>query len=393
MTNEAARLLDFARGAVHPLGGFGWLGEGGELLPERGVATWITARMTHCFALARILGDDDAGELVDHGIAALHGELRDPEHGGWHAAMAADGRPMGPKEAYAHAFVVLAAASATGSGHPDAPALLADALDVIERRFWNEDEGLVADVATTDWCDLDAYRGVNANMHTVEAFLAAVDVTGEQLWAHRALRILERVVHGFAREHDWRLPEHFDAAWRAQLDYNVDEPAHPFRPYGVTIGHLFEWARLCLHARTTLGEAAPAWLLEEARELYASAVHRGWGVDGADGFVYTTDFEDRPVVRERMHWVLAEAIAAAWVLCRDTGERHYLEDFRSWWRYAEAMFVDRELGSWRHELDAANRPSATVWKGKPDVYHAYQCVLLPLLPPAGSLVGAALKTL
>ncbi|WP_344931743.1 AGE family epimerase/isomerase [Saccharopolyspora gregorii] len=44
--------------------------------------------------------------------------------------------------------------------------------------------------------------------------------------------------------------------------------------------------------------------------------------------------------------------------------------------------MDRELGSWRHELDEHNRPAATVWEGKPDLYHAYQATLLPRLRPA-----------
>jgi hypothetical protein len=63
---------------------------------------------------------------------------------------------------------------------------------------------------------------------------------------------------------------------------NIDEPGHPFRPYGVTIGHLFEWARLALHARTLLGAEAPSWLLEDAQSLLAAAASRGWAVDGAN---------------------------------------------------------------------------------------------------------------
>jgi mannose/cellobiose epimerase-like protein (N-acyl-D-glucosamine 2-epimerase family) len=250
---------------------------------------------------------------------------------------------------------------------------------------------MIVDAWSAGWSRLDPYRGANANMHAVEAFLAVAEVTGRRGWAERALRILERVVHRVARASEWRLPEHFDPSWRAQRDYNVAEPGHPFRPYGVTIGHLLEWARLALHARTLLGPDAPAWLLEDARALYGAAVERGWSVDGAPGFVYTTDFEDRPVVRERMHWVVAEAIAAAWTLHRETGDPAPLDHYRTWWEYAEAYLVDRRHGSWRHELDPRNRPSASVWAGKPDVYHAYQACLLPLLPAAASFAGAAAR--
>ena len=37
-------------------------------------------------------------------------------------------------------------------------------------------------------------------------------------------------------------------------------------------------------------------------------------------------------------------------------------------------------GSWWHELDERNQPSALVWSGKPDVYHALQATLIPRLP-------------
>lgn len=387
---EAIRLLGFARKARHRLGGFGWLDESGTLVEDRPVQTWITCRMTHCFALAQLRGDTgDHSEYVDHGVVALRGRLKDARSGGWHSAVDAHGAVGDVKDGYAHAFVVLAAASAAVAGHTDGPALLEEALAVLDARFWDEDQGLIVDVWNRDWTVLDGYRGVNANMHAVEALLAAADATGNPLWLERAVRILRRVVHGFALQHQWRLPEHFDRDWRVRLDYNIDEPGHPFRPYGVTIGHLLEWSRLCLHARTAMGSAAPAWLLADARELYRSAVQIGWAVDGADGFVYTTDFDDNPVVHERMHWVAAEAIAAAWVLHRETGESSYLDDYRRWWRYAEAVFVDRAGGSWWHELDRGNRPSARVWDGKPDVYHAYQTAILPLLPAAGSFIGAA----
>ncbi|GAA3366621.1 AGE family epimerase/isomerase [Saccharopolyspora gregorii] len=61
-------------------------------------------------------------------------------------------------------------------------------------------------------------------MHTVEALLAAADVTGDRRWSDRAARIVENVVHGFARDGGWRLPEHFDPSWNVRLDYNGTSP-------------------------------------------------------------------------------------------------------------------------------------------------------------------------
>ena len=47
-----------------------------------------------------------------------------------------------------------------------------------------------------------------------------------------------------------------------------------------------------------------------------------------------------------------------------------------------------ENGSWRHELNPQNKPSADIWAGKPDLYHAYQATLLPVLPLEQSLATA-----
>jgi len=369
---ECERLLTFAERSRHPGGGFAWLDEEGRPDLARPAELWITCRMTHVFALAHLLGRPGADALVDHGLAALRGPFRDAEHGGWLAGE--------EKRMYDHAFVVLAASSAAVAGRDGARELLAEALDVVETRFWDEDAGLCLDVWDRSWLALEPYRGANANMHAVEAFLA----TGEERWLRRALRITERVVHEWARANDWRLIEHFDEHWNPRFDYNAGDPAHAFRPYGATVGHWLEWARLAVQLHAALGSEAPGWLLEDAHGLYDAAIREGWAVDGADGFVYTVDWDGTPVVRDRLHWVLAEATATAAVLDDD-------ERYREWWNYAAQYLIDAERGSWRHELDPSNRPAHSVWDGKPDAYHAVQATLIPRLPLTPTLTSALLE--
>ncbi len=386
---EGDRLLAFSRGARHPAGGFAWLDEAGRPQLDRPVELWITCRMTHVFSLAHLMGRPGSGPLADHGVRALTGRFRDHAHGGWWAGVDGSGDPTSrDKTAYEHAFVVLAAASATCAGRPGAEKLLAEALDVLLGRFWDDEHGMVVEQWDEAFERLDGYRGVNANMHTVEAFLAAAATNGDRTLLDRALRIVQRVVHELGPAHHWRLPEHFDAAWVPQLDYNVDAPAHPFRPYGATIGHWLEWARLALHLRAALGGSAPGWLLDDAVALFDASVREGWAVDGADGFVYTVDWEGRPVVRERMHWVAAEATATAAALHAATGDPAYRTWYTTWWDHLAEVFVDTDLGSWRHELDSRNRPSGVVWNGKPDSYHAFQATLIPRLPLAPYLPAA-----
>lgn len=383
---EGRRLLEFARASRHP-DGFGWVDAEGRLERQRPVLTYVTARMTYVFALAHLQGEPDVSELVDHGIWSLSNVLRDAEHGGWFHSTAREDR----KEAYDHAFVVLAAASAVGAGRPGAQALLDDVLACVEQRFWDHELGMSRDVWDRAWHAPHPYRGANANMHLVEAFLAVSDVSADPMWHLRALGVAERLIHGAARAHEWRLPEHYDETWNVLRDYNIDVPDDPFRPYGATIGHWLEWARLLLHLNAGLADA-PAWLLHDAKALFGAAVEQGWAVDGAPGLIYTVDWDGKPVVRHRMHWVVAEALGAAAVLGRATGEAGYGEWEERWWEYADRYLIDTVNGSWHHQLDERNVPVATVWPGKPDVYHAYQATVL-VRAPLAACVGAAARAL
>ncbi|MEE6286937.1 AGE family epimerase/isomerase [Georgenia sp. MJ173] len=386
---EADALLAFARAASVPEG-FGYLDAKGVVDPEQPVELWLTCRMTHSFALGTLLGVPGYGALTDHGVTALATHFRDGEHGGWFSAVGAGGPRNDAKEAYAHAFVILAGASAAAAGRPGGRELLDESLRVSEAHFWREDEGAVLESWDRAFTTAEPYRGVNANMHTVEAYLAAADVTGEDVWLERAVRITRRVLDGYARENRWRIPEHFDESWQPLLDYNSADRAHQFRPFGATVGHWLEWARLALHARAALvarGMAPEEWMLESARALFDRSVSEGWQVDGAPGFVYTVDFDGRPVVRERMHWVVCEAIGAAAALELVTGEAQYEQWYQRTWEYAAEHLIERP-GAWRHELSPQNGPSATTWSGKPDIYHALQTALIARLPLSPALAPA-----
>ncbi len=380
---EADRLLRWAAGSAHPLGGFGWRDRSGGLDAARGRPLWIGCRMVHCLALGSILGREGDGAAAERGIEALLSAYRDPEHGGWFAD--ADRPGGGRKEAYGQAFVILAGASATVAGRPRGAELLDAALTTYLEHFWDAETQMPYESFALDWSDCEDYRGGNAAMHTVEAFLAAGDATGDPVWRERAAAICARMLDA-AEAQGWRVPEHFDADWRVLPDYNVDSPRHPFRPYGATPGHAFEWSRLLL----TLAAAhdVPEGFVSAAGSLAATAWDDAW--DGAiGGFVYTTDASGVPVVRERFHWVACEAALAAWAMWRATGDPLWSARYDEVLAFTRAHVVDAAVpGGWWHELSASNELVQVTWTGAPDVYHALQSVLLPPLQLSPGLAVA-----
>ena len=381
---QLASVVRFAERSALPGGGFGWLDASGDVDTKRDLELWINARMTYVFSIASLV-DGRTHRLAEHGVRAMTDLFADEEHGGWFEAITAAHEPsVTTKSCYPHAFVVLAAATGANAGITGAEALLESALDVHARRFWDESAGRCRESWSADWSEPEAYRGANSNMHTVEAYLAAADTTGDARWHERALSICDRIINGAARTNAWRIPEHFDAEWNVVLDYNSDSPADPFRPYGSTPGHGLEWARLLLQLEAALDDP-PSWMVDAAVSLFDTAVR-----DGAvgDTFVYTTDWDGNPVVRERFHWVMAEAVAAADAVARRTNGSVGPEEENRWYRAIDDHFVDPETGSWHHELDDRLRVSTRTWPGKPDAYHIVNAMLFPDAPLAPTLATA-----
>lgn len=211
-------------------------------------------------------------------------------------------------------------------------------------------------------------------MHGVEAFLALADVTGDTRWLQRALRMVQRLIMAQAAGDGYRVTEHFDAHWQPLPDYNRDNPADGFRPYGTTPAMDSSGPACCCTwrrrsnapgcQRQTPCWLAPAGVRQRLPPRLARRRCAGAGVHPR--------LAKSPVVRERLHWVHAEASATAAALLQRTGDAQYEHWYRCFWGFIAEHFIDRSHGSWHHELDPDNLPGARIWGGKPDLYHALQ---------------------
>ena len=177
LARDAHRALDFFDASIRPEGGFHVLDLDGTPLPGTVQELHTTTRLVHSYALAQMAGRPNRAGIVDQGMDWLWRAHRDTDHGGYLWAVDGTAPVDGPKLAYGHVFVLLAASSAKMIGHPDADRLLADITQVLDRHYWDDDARLFRDEFTRDWQAFSTYRGMNANMHMSEALLAAVPTT------------------------------------------------------------------------------------------------------------------------------------------------------------------------------------------------------------------------
>ena len=124
LLGQATELIDFFQfGSFNPAGGFFPLDDAGRPFPAAGASGVVrqihdTTRTVHCFAIAHLLGLPGADRMIDHGMEFLWNRHRDAKNGGYFWGVDDQGATDPKKQAYGHAFVLLAASSAKVVGHP-----------------------------------------------------------------------------------------------------------------------------------------------------------------------------------------------------------------------------------------------------------------------------------
>lgn len=379
---DARQQVDFFRAALNDKGCFDALDLEGRPIPDAPQELHSTTRMVHSYALAKAAGESGCDAIIDAGMANLFHQHHDAAHGGWVWSFRGDQVADGTKLAYGHVFVLLAGSSAHLVGHPDGMRLIRAATEVIDRHYWDETHGLLRDEYNRDWTPFSTYRGMNANMHGVEALLAAYEATGEQVYLARAGRILDFFTARMAPAHGWRIPEHYDQNWQIDAGY---EGNPMFRPAGSTPGHSFELARLLIQ-HWDLSDRADSTAPSRARALIEAALAGGWRQD-VGGIAYTLDPTAGAILRNsRYWWPVTEAIGALSALMKIDPQPQDGVWYARLWDFARAHFIDSARGGWFPEIDENGKPDARQFNGKPDIYHALQADLIPLASGVSRLI-------
>lgn len=281
-------------------------------------------------------------EAAAHGLRFLQEVHRQPD-GGYAWVLQGCEIEDTTRYCYGHAFVLLAAATATKAGIDGAQALVPEVYDLLESRFWEPEAQLYVDeIASGNWNAIASYRGQNANMHMCEAMLAAFEATGEGQYLDRAHLLARRICADLADEADGLVWEHYKTDWTHDWDYNRDDPRNLFKPYGYLPGHFTEWAKLLLILERYRPET---WMLARARSLFGIAMEKSWD-ENRGGMHYTFAPDGRILDTDRYYWVLSETFAASALLAIRTGEPSYWDWYDRTWEYSDQHFIDHDYGGW-----------------------------------------------
>ncbi|MGB5626330.1 MAG: AGE family epimerase/isomerase [Woeseiaceae bacterium] len=346
-------ILDFYHPAiVDPAGGYfqNFLDDGSVFdADERHLVS--STRMVFNFCKAyELFGDEEYRRRAEHGLAFVAEHHWDQTRGGYDWTLKGDQATDQTNHCYGLAFVMLMYAAAFKAKVVDAPTAIDETFEILESRFWLDDDGLYADEASADWSDLSDYRGQNANMHTCEAMLAAFEATASERYLERADDLARKFAVELARKSDNLIWEHFKRDLEVDWDFNRDDPRNLYLPWGFQPGHQTEWAKLLL----TLYEFRPEdWMIERATYLFDQAIELAWDEEYG-GIQYGFNPQGEICDDEKYFWVQAESFAAAARLAVATGEQTDWDWYDRIWQYADQHMIDKVYGAWFRVLDRRN---------------------------------------
>lgn len=276
--------------------------------------------------------DQGYADLTRRGLTALFDYFGTSDAGGFVWACHPDGTVADDThDAYGHAFVVLALA--TAATRLDEPRYRDAALQTwacMQRRFGDEHGGLIWHIAR-DGRILDEVRSQNPLMHTFEALLtlAPLDQSGKVLrdaaaiWHFLRARLLGPGC----------LPEWYDPGWH---------PARNEERAIVEIGHAFEWAFL-------LSEAQPLFpgedLLGAGRQFLAYGLRHGYDTE-AGGIYSQVNYDGSLRRRRKGWWEQCEALRAIsrYVVRHDSAT--LVGPLQQSLTFVRENYVDSTYGGW-----------------------------------------------
>jgi cellobiose epimerase len=313
---------------------------------------YARTRLTACLDLAARAADYVSEKFVD------------ANNGGLFWMLDAKGRQLDRrKQAYAQAFGVYAFAAHFSATNDEASLKQALALfDVLETHYLDSVNDGYCEALAEDFApivdmrlsprDLNAPKGMNTHLHTLEAYTKLYKIQRGQRIATALRRTLRVMLDHIVDPKTGHLRLFFDGQWRS-LDQTV------------SFGHDIEASWLICEAADALGDAALSQRSQEAAlRLAGTTLAEAIGPNGEI-------FEERDahghVSQKRVWWIQAEGLVGFLNAFALTSEPRYLDAAERLWRFIQMHQIDGNGGEWRSTsaLDAPSdppEPQAGPWK-------------------------------
>ena len=298
------------------------------------------------------------------GTGFLLSKFKDPHGSGFFWSVDSSGTVLDrTREAYGHAFVILALSTAARIF--DREQLLQEASEVLtlmNTRFRDPCGGIIRKMSE-HWEDMESRRTQNPMMHLFEAALEltlSCRTSPATAALERKARDCARNIARFLMQRRDRsgcgcLPEFYDKDWKP-LDKE-----HGGR---FSVGHQFEWAFLLSLAEE---KGVETGLLADAEQLLNAGIRSG--LDMKTGAVYNE--------KESLGWWEHSEAARAllhFACCR--GRTEYLPLAAKVLRFTRKHFLDPAYGGWYEEVTTDGTPLCTDKGGhyKLDYHHTALCL-------------------
>ena len=325
-------------------------------VPLGGKRLMVQCRQLYVLSHAALLGERSGQAVAERGYAFIRRAYRDGAHGGWHFRASDAGEPIDrAKDLYTHAFVLFALAYLHRAfGAPDAIALAAETLDVLQTRMAAPTGGFW-DGASEDWEPDTSVRRQNPHMHLLEALLALHEATKQTRWLDSAGALVRLFLDRFFDPATGTLGEYFTATWAPD----------PARGNIVEPGHHFEWVWLLHRYRALSGSAEAA---VAADRLFRTADRHG--TDPVHGGIHDQiDRNGAPLLATRRIWPVAEAIKAH-VARIEAGETVPADQPARLITHLQTHFIRPEAQGWIETMTQGGAPLQVTLPGSTP-YHLF----------------------
>ena len=309
---------------------------------ERGAL--LSSRILWTYSAAyRQYAEPEYLKMADRAYADLMMRFRDPEHGGFFWAIAADGRVTSDrKQVYGQAFAIYALCdyhAATGRvGVLDEATAV---FHLIESKAREPQYGGYLEAFCRDWSpiadmrlsalDLNAPKSQNTLLHVMEAYTNLLRV-----WPDEGLRC------ALADLVDIMLGRVVDAD-SGHLGLFFTEDWQPFSDR-ISYGHDIEAAWLLTDAAKVLGDAALRARIESLA-VHIAEVTLAEGVD-TDGSLFYEGGPEGISNLDKEWWPQAEAVIGFLNAAQISGDAKFLAAALRTWDFIAVHLIDRQHGEW-----------------------------------------------